>query len=299
MMLIAGSSATAGKSRSARVASGSLRQVGSPLSPPYRSKQIGVYSVVRGIDVDEDEYITNYDGVSQKVEKRYDEPRDMGDFCDQSTEGTGQGFNARFESRSSGYDNDLPMVAIEKGHREWTTVSVSLGLIVVSIVAVVIGIYWNRRNRYPVIVDYSRAVPQDLSYYAKYFPSSRTGTTPVEIRLVTLDPPSNNPYASHDLRTIASELDKRGLRPADLRELVALYEQYPKALVPENDGSSLIYYAFGSVWQDSYNGYISRSVVRLRLTRKIDHQLEREFELHNMDNSDYGGYCDRFLAVRK
>lgn len=145
-------------------------------------------------------------------------------------------------------------------------------------------------REYPVVVDYSRTLAEmieadDYDYVsydinADNFQISGEGKVKIDIQLVNL-----NKFASTD--EILAELDKRGLRPATLPELLAFNERYNIRL---NESAFIIgFIALGSVWSDENDFH---SVVSLFL----------------LDNLKYL-YCRRyvtawhkasfFLAVRK
>lgn len=101
---------------------------------------------------------------------------------------------------------------------------------------------------YPVNVDYSASVEQ-LIKNGKYdwfndditgrnFPSSEKGTAQVVVYLVNFD---------HDISSedAVKELDRQGLRPATLKELLALGSTYP-----DLQRKDLIV-ALGSTWRGS------------------------------------------------
>ena len=61
------------------------------------------------MDDDEEMVGLSYDGsYMYKQKKSKPEPRTMVDYCDRSTEGIGQGFNADFESCGSSYMGSQP-----------------------------------------------------------------------------------------------------------------------------------------------------------------------------------------------
>jgi hypothetical protein len=85
---------------------------------------------------------------------------------------------------------------------------------------------------------------------SKNFPSKRTGTTHIEIILVKFD----KDMTSED---VLRELDKQGLRAAELPELLAFGEKYPDVQ------REFPVVALGSVWQSSFGirfvPYLSRN----------------------------------------
>lgn len=99
---------------------------------------------------------------------------------------------------------------------------------------------------YPIAVDYGRTLEVAIAagnfgwkhsdITSEHFPSQRTGQADLVIRLIHLD---------RDIETDAAiaELDKLGLRPADLPELLAFGEKYPDVQ------RQFPVVALGSVWQ--------------------------------------------------
>ncbi len=110
----------------------------------------------------------------------------------------------------------------------------------------------------------------------KNFPSKRTGTADLEIALVKFD----DAMSSED---VLRELDKQGLRAAELPELLAFAEKYSDVQ------REFPVVALGSVWQDSGGG---RDVPYL--VRDADRRLLFLNWFVNDWVSDY-----RFAAVRK
>lgn len=169
------------------------------------------------------------------------------------------------------------------------------------------------RVSFPITVDYDRTVEDGIKagryvfvaepITARNFPSNRSGKTTVVIELIHL-----NAYIFRS--DVTATFNKMGLRPADLRELMALREQYPKLgcqVPPEcpecsntcNDSTmarqsgasgfpdSL---ALGSVWHDS--NYPNLAYMTLVPSLRTD-------ALALEQDSDWGGEPRWFAAVRK
>ncbi len=148
------------------------------------------------------------------------------------------------------------------------------------------------KNIYVVTVNYDRSVEDGVKagkYYwtdkritSDRFPSNEVGNKEVSIELV---------HFGKNMKTdeVLSELDRAGLRPATLKELLALGEKVPD-LQRESPISAL-----GSVCQDPRGG---RGCVRLGCTRfGWDNDSKRYSELDWLDSRWGDGY--RFAAVRK
>src|SRR5258706_720221 len=139
---------------------------------------------------------------------------------------------------------------------------------------------------YPVNVDYSASLEQ-LVKAGKYdwfndditgrnFPSSEKGTAQVLVYLVNF----NRDINSED---VVKELDRQGLRPATLKELLALGASYP-----DLQRKDLIV-ALGSTWRDSGG--------RVRVPCLGGGESNRDLRLFWWDG-DWSSYW-RFAAVRK
>ncbi len=140
-------------------------------------------------------------------------------------------------------------------------------------------------NLYPVYVDYDLSVEDavKLGRYdwansditSKHFPTQRTGTAQIEVRLVHFDRVISTDDA---LR----ELDRMGLRPAELHELLTLGATHP------NLQRKFPVIALGSVWQDSHDD---------RYCAFLDRNgSKRNLNLNWIEN-DWNENC-RFAAVR-
>ena len=141
-------------------------------------------------------------------------------------------------------------------------------------------------STYPVTVDYTQTLEQMIAAgrYDKqnrditqeHFPLQGSGQIEVELHLVHL-----NRDASTD--SVLAELDRRGLRPATLAELLAFGAKHP------NLQKEFPIIALGSVWRH-WGG--SRGVACL-----AGWGGERSLSLDWLGH-DWGRCC-RFLAVRK
>ncbi len=143
-----------------------------------------------------------------------------------------------------------------------------------------------RKNTYVVTVNYDRSVEDGIKagkydwanndITLSHFPSEETGTKEVSVELI---------HFGQDKTTdeVLSELDKKELRPATLKELLALGEKYP-GLQRE-----FPIIALGSVWQDPYGNRYCAYLCR--------YDAERDLDLDWIDGR-WDGYC-RFAAVRK
>lgn len=141
-------------------------------------------------------------------------------------------------------------------------------------------------NIFPITVNYDvrlERMIEDGKYdwknsdiNSKNFPVEGKGTSAVNIELVHLNRnvTSDEAYA---------ELDKQGLRPADLPELLAFGAKYP------DKQREFPIVALGSVWRNS-NGY--RGVPCLHRGGS-----KRRLGLRWLENGWYAFYC--FAAVRK
>ena len=141
-------------------------------------------------------------------------------------------------------------------------------------------------NVYLLTVDYSRSVEAGIAagkydwknndITSKNFPTTRAGVAELEIQLVHF----NREISSDEA---IGELDKMGLRPAELHELLAFGENYPDVQ------REFPVIALGSGWRDSY-GF-----------RCVPY-LDRSGSWRDLDllwlGSGCHGYC-RFAAVRK
>ncbi len=141
-------------------------------------------------------------------------------------------------------------------------------------------------NAYTLTINYSRSVEDGIKagkydwsnsdITSSHFPSEEVGTKEVPIELV---------HFGRDIKTdeILSELDKMGMRPAILKELLALGEKRPDLQ------REFPVIALGSVWQNPrgyrFCAFLFRfgSLRDLRLAWVVDR---------------WGDYC-RFAAVRK
>ena len=102
-------------------------------------------------------------------------------------------------------------------------------------------------NSYPVTVDYSRSVEAGVAagkydwssddIISKNFPTNRTGVADLEIQLVHFN-------RATEFDDAIREIDRFGLRPAELHELLSLGEKYPKVQ------REFPVVALGSVWRD-------------------------------------------------
>lgn len=141
---------------------------------------------------------------------------------------------------------------------------------------------------YPVVVDYGLSVERaiELGHYdsvnsdinSRNFPNRRDGTEDVVIELVIL-------HQVISTENALRELDERGYRPANLRELLAFGQKYPDA---ERDFPVA---ALGSNWLRRYGDRFAPFIYRegLRRARVLEQQ-----------NIEVGwGRCCRFAAVRK
>ncbi|MEK7078409.1 MAG: hypothetical protein AAB911_02465 [Patescibacteria group bacterium] len=142
------------------------------------------------------------------------------------------------------------------------------------------------KNVFPVTVDYTRTLSDMISagHYdsvndditADHFPVSGEGVVEVKLELVHFD----RVMESDD---VLKELDKDGLRPATLAELLAFGAKYPDIQ------RQFPIIALGAVWQNR-RGY--RSVPAL-----WGSSIGRFLDLHYFDDGWDGYY--RFLAVLK
>lgn len=137
-----------------------------------------------------------------------------------------------------------------------------------------------------LVVDYDRSVEDGVKagkynglnrdITSSHFPSNESGTKEVSVELVDFE---------QDMKTawVIAKLDKAGMRPATLKELLALGEKCPEI----RNGYEII--ILGSIWQKS-DGY--PNCVSL-------HRDGRSIELR----TDWiGGWWDKgnvFAAVRK
>lgn len=138
---------------------------------------------------------------------------------------------------------------------------------------------------YPVTVNYDLSlagmikagwydwVNSDIT--EKYFSMNSTGTKEVVTRLVHF-----NQYLSSD--DVLRELDKRGLRPATIAELLAFGAKYPELQ------RQFPIVALGSIWQHLGLRFVPYLYGR---------GSERRLSLDWFEYGWYDGY--RFLAVRK
>lgn len=106
----------------------------------------------------------------------------------------------------------------------------------------------NALNVYRLTVNYDQSVEKAIKagrydwtnndITSKNFPTKRSGTAEVDIELI---------HFNRDMNTdeVLAELDKRGLRPAELHELLKLGEKYPDLQ------REFPIIALGSVWQSS------------------------------------------------
>lgn len=141
-------------------------------------------------------------------------------------------------------------------------------------------------NTYPLTVNYDTPVGDgvkagqygwsDPNIISQHFPSKREGIQKVEVELIHF-----NRFISTD-RALEG-LDKLGVRPAELHELLALGEKYPELQ------SKFPIVALGSVWQDP-RGY--RYVPYLYC-----YGSRRKLCLYWIED-DWDGYW-RFAVVRK
>ena len=141
-------------------------------------------------------------------------------------------------------------------------------------------------TNYPLTVDYGLSVKAavkaghydwaDNSTTIENFPTKKKGKKQVVVELIHL-----NRFVSTD--EVLRELDKMGMRPADIREGLALGETHPDI---QREFPVVI---LGSVWQDSRDG---RYVPCLR-----GHGSERHLNLLWVEQ-DWSEVC-RFAAVRK
>ncbi len=141
-------------------------------------------------------------------------------------------------------------------------------------------------NVYPVTVNYDLSVEDaviagkygwansDIS--SKHFPSQRKGTTDAEIILVHF----NRDTGSDD---VLRDLDKQGLRPAELPELLAFGSKYPDVQ------REFPVIALGSMWQGPDGSRFCACLDRLG--------SRRDLGLIWLDTWWYD-YC-RFAALRK
>lgn len=141
-------------------------------------------------------------------------------------------------------------------------------------------------DTYPVVVNYEMSV-EDAVKLGRYdwandnitsrnFQTKRTGTIDLVVELTHFDKVISTDKA---LR----ELDKMGMRPAEIHELLAFSEKHPDIQ------RELLIIALGSVWQGS-DGH--RYVPYLN-----GNGSKRDLSLHWVE-SDWGEFC-RFAAVRK
>ena len=141
-------------------------------------------------------------------------------------------------------------------------------------------------NTYPLSVDYGRSM-RGVAKAGRYdwmnpdtispnFPTKREGTAEVEVELVHFNRGISTDEA-------LGELDRMGYRPAEVHELLAFGEKYPKVQ------REFPIVALGSVWQDR-NG--DRSVPCLGRDGS-----ERGLSLDWVEDDWYEVY--RFAAVRK
>jgi hypothetical protein len=139
---------------------------------------------------------------------------------------------------------------------------------------------------FKVVVDYSMSLAEMISagrynwtnsdINAESFPVSGEGKKEVELELVHLNRDAGT-------EEVLEELDRQGLRPAKIEELLALGAKHPELQ------KQFPIIAFGSVWRRP-SGY--------RLVPFLDWGgLERLLRLYFYDRR-WGGVC-RFAAVRK
>jgi hypothetical protein len=141
-------------------------------------------------------------------------------------------------------------------------------------------------NSYPLSVDYGRSVEEGVKVgrydwansdiTSRHFPTKRKGTAEVAVELVHF-----NRYISTD--EALRELDKIGMRPAELHELLAFGEKYPEV---QREFPVVV---LGSVWQDRVGDRCVPYLYR--------HGSERCLSLHWIE----GGWRElyRFAGVRK
>ena len=108
------------------------------------------------------------------------------------------------------------------------------------------------KNIFSLTINYTRTIEDGVKagkydwansdITTNHFPSKETGTKEVSIELI---------HFGQDKTTdeVLSELDKKGLRPATLKELLALGEKHPDLQ------REFLIVAFGSVWQDADDRY--------------------------------------------
>lgn len=106
-------------------------------------------------------------------------------------------------------------------------------------------------NTYRVTVNYDQSIEKAIKagkydwvnndITSKSFPTKRSGEAEVDIELI---------HFNRDMNTdeVLAELDKRGLRPAELHELLKLGEKYPDLQ------REFPLVALGSIWQSSGGG---------------------------------------------
>lgn len=141
-------------------------------------------------------------------------------------------------------------------------------------------------NLYPLTVDYSRSVAdgiraghydwvnQDIT--ARHFPTEKSGCTRVLVELLHLD---RNASAEE----VLAEMEARGLRPADLHELLAEGEKYPEIQ------REFPVVALGSAWRGSGGD---------RRVPYIRRDGSRRLLGLGWTESAWDGHC-RFAVVRK
>lgn len=142
------------------------------------------------------------------------------------------------------------------------------------------------KNVFTLSVNYSRTIEDGIAagkydwtnsdITSSHFPSKEIGTKEVSVGLVHF---GKDMTADEAL----SELDKAGMRPATLKELLTLGEKHPDL----QRESPII--ALGSVWQDPYGYRYCACLGRCDSVRVL-----HLFWL----GSRWVGYC-RFAAVRK
>lgn len=142
------------------------------------------------------------------------------------------------------------------------------------------------RDVFPVVVNYDLSVEEaiNLGHYqavhtditSKNFPSARSGQAALEVVLVRFE---------HRMRSedVVQELEKEGLRPADLPEFLAFGAKYPDVQ------RKFSVAGLGSVWKDR-KGY--RSVPCL-----YEASEGRYLDLHWWDDGWYS--YTRFAAIHK